>query len=109
MNLPSIRVQPVFVFTLVFDQLGIVLAVMRILFFIDRVTAAAVLSVAMCVIDLGVASFEKTPAQLRQPVSETHVDVKTVESVLKGLARFRDGQFVRLYFIRRPYEEPEIF
>ena len=104
----SIRIQPVFVFTLVFDQLRIVLAVMRVLFFIDRVTAAAVLSVAMCVVDLSVARFEKTPAQLRQPVSEANVDVKSVEPVLKGLARFRDRQFIRLYFIGRPYEEPEI-
>ena len=100
----SIRIQPVFVFTRVFDQLRIVLAVMWVLFFIDRVTAAAVLSVAMCVVDLGVARFEKAPAQLRQPVSEADVDVKTVEPVLKGLARFRDSQFVRLYFIRRPDE-----
>ena len=55
-----IRVEFPLVFSLVFDEFGIVFAVVRILFFINRMTTAAVFPVAMSVVDLGVAALQET-------------------------------------------------
>lgn len=73
-----VRVQFSLVPAFVFDQLRVVFTVVRILFFIDRMTAASVLAVAVRMIDLCMARSEKAPAKLREPIGESNINEQTV-------------------------------
>ena len=98
-----------FILPFVFDQVGIVFAVVRILFLIDGMPAAPVFPVAMRVIDLCVASFQETTPQLRKTVSGADVDVEGVEFMLYALAGLRHIHGIALDLIRRPDEKLEVF
>lgn len=65
---PSVRINFSLIFALVFDDCLVVFSVARILFFINWVPSAAVLLVAMGVVDLGTATPQKAFGQLGDAV-----------------------------------------
>ena len=72
----------VLVSTLVFDEHRIVLTIMRILFFMDRMHPAPVLTVTMCMRNLCPAFLDETSANLRYTIRRTYVDVECIKLML---------------------------
>ena len=78
----SIRMDFSLVLTLILDELRVILSVVWILLFINRMPTAAIFAIAMGMIDLRVARAEKTLSQLRQSVGKSDVDIQAVYPVL---------------------------
>lgn len=74
-----IRIEFPFIFSFVLQKCGVIFPIMWILFFIDRMHAASILAVAMCVIHLRFTIFEETSSKLRNSVRSTNINIEGVE------------------------------
>lgn len=79
-----VRVQFILVLPLILDQCGIVLSVVRVLFFPERVPAASVFFVAVGVIDLRMAIFQEASPKLWKSVGQSHVQIPRVQAMGNG-------------------------
>ena len=73
-----IRVQLILILALILDQRGVVFPVVRVLFFPERMSAAAVFFVAVGVIDLCMATFQETSPEFRKSIGQSYVQIPGV-------------------------------
>ena len=59
-----------------------------ILLFVDGVNAAAIFTIAVRMIHLGLARLQETSPKLRDAVGSTNIDVKSIELMIDALPRF---------------------
>jgi hypothetical protein len=85
-----VRIEFVFVFPFVLDQVRIVFTIVRILLFPDRMHPAPVLAIAVSMIDLTVAFLDEASAEFGYAIGRTNVYVKSVEVMGNTVSSFRN-------------------
>ncbi len=71
----SIRIESALVLALVFDQFGVVFTIVWILLLVNRMNAAAILAIAMCVIHLCLTGLKEATAQFRNTIGHPYVHI----------------------------------
>ena len=75
----SVRTEFALVLAFVFDQVGVVFTIVWILLLVNRMNAASILAVAVCVIQLRSAILQEATAKFRNAIRRADVHIKCIE------------------------------
>ena len=105
----SIGVQFLLISTLVFDQIGMIFAVLRILLFEEWMNPTPVLPVTVGMVHLYLTIRDKALGQIRDALRYPHIDIKRIDAVTDALPPFRKAQRITLDLVRWPHKQPQVF